>query len=188
MCSPTQHTQALSKNDGCRGMQPCAWTLLSWTGGFTDHSRADFVTGVPQLVVCLHLFNDKLLPGSASPRYICLCRDFFFYSKNLTYKTWPLYIYLKESCICCCKILTLCFHILEILPHILEVLPLPNHRSKSSYPYNKWPAGKLTTSYTCLSYCTTVTEPSMSSVGAIKTYLIDICQLSHGSVRFMLLS
>lgn len=45
--------------------QHCVCNLPAWTEAdpawrFTDHSCADFVISVLQLLVCLHLFHDKL--------------------------------------------------------------------------------------------------------------------------------
>lgn len=89
--APPQHTWALSwkvKGAGtCPYSQARVWTLLASTGAglaqrSADNSRADFVVvsvDVPQLLIHLHLFNDKLLPGSTlTSCHICPCGGFFF--------------------------------------------------------------------------------------------------------------
>lgn len=74
---PPTHVGTILKNDSgvgtCPYSQACVWTLLAGTGAglawrSADNSCADFVVVlvdvVPQLLVCPHLFNDKVLPGS----------------------------------------------------------------------------------------------------------------------------
>lgn len=122
--------------------QACVWTLQAWTAAgpacrSADNSSTDlgFVSvNVPQLLVCLHLhlFNDKIVPGSAPTSVLV---DFFFLRKNVLYKTW-------STCILFRGLLDILLKITNVYFNILVVLPLANHRNELSYPCNKWPAGK----------------------------------------------